>query len=469
MQLGDILDDLTLDVATGGLEITHVDIDSRECVPGSLFFAMPGTTTSGANFAGDAVGRGALCVVASTPLDVAAPVVVVPSTQLGALLAHASAAVVGHPETKTRLVAVTGTNGKTSVTSIVAELARALSWNGANIGTLTNERTTPAAPELFRTLASLVDGFDPSIQDSVVAMEVSSHAMSQHRVDGLDFTVAAFTNLSHEHLDYHGSMEEYFVVKSRLFTSEHSHRAVIWDEDEYGQRLAGTTTLPVTRVSRRDASEVETTLQGTTFFWRSHLVNSALLGDYNVDNALIAMTIMSVLGVEDAAIAAAMGEVASVPGRFDVVRGSDITVIVDYAHTPEGLRRLLEDVRAMKPKGRVITVFGCGGDRDRAKRPAMGLVASTYSDVTIVTSDNPRSEAPESIIDVIMSGVVSGANVVRDVDRRSAIAHALDEAAPGDVVVVAGKGHETTQTIGDLVVPFDDRVVARELLGDEPC
>jgi len=464
MQLGDILDDFTLDVATGGLEITHVDIDSRDCVPGSLFFAMPGATTDGARFASDAVGRGALCVVASAPVQVAAPVVVVPSTQLGALCAHASAAVVGHTETKTRLVAVTGTNGKTSVTTIVADLARALSWNGASIGTLTNERTTPAAPELFRTLASLVEGFDPARQHSVVAMEVSSHAMSQHRVDGLEFTVAAFTNLSHEHLDYHGTMEEYFVVKSRLFTSEHSQRAVIWDDDPYGERLAASTSLPVTRVSRGDASDVVTTLKGTTFFWRRHLVNSALLGDYNVDNALIAMTIMSVLGAEDAAIAAAMGEVSSISGRFDVVRGSDVTVIVDYAHTPEGLRRLLEDVRVMMPEGRVITVFGCGGDRDRAKRPEMGLVASTYSDMTVVTSDNPRSESPESIIDAIMSGVVSGANVVRDVDRRSAIARALEAAAPGDVVVVAGKGHETTQTIGALVVPFDDRVVARELL-----
>jgi UDP-N-acetylmuramoyl-L-alanyl-D-glutamate--2,6-diaminopimelate ligase len=464
MQLGDILDDLTLDVATGGLEITHVDIDSRECVPGSLFFAMPGASTNGATFATEAVRRGALCVVSSAPVEVAAPVVVVPSTQLTALCSHASSAVAGHPETKTQLVAVTGTNGKTSVTSIVSELARALSWNAASIGTLTSERTTPAAPELFRTLASLVERFDPAHQNSVVAMEVSSHAMSQHRVDGLEFTVAAFTNLSHEHLDYHGSMEEYFLVKSRLFTPEHSHRAVIWGDDAYGERLAETTTLPVTRVSRRDAIEVETSLKGTTFFWRGHLINSALLGEYNVDNALIAMAIVSVLGADDAAIAAAMGEVPSVPGRFDVVRGSVVTVIVDYAHTPDGLRRLLTDVRAMVPDGHVITVFGCGGDRDRAKRPEMGLVASTMSDLTIVTSDNPRSESPETIIDAIMTGITSG-NVVREVDRRNAIAHALNESSPGDVVVIAGKGHETTQTIGELVVPFDDRVVARELLG----
>jgi UDP-N-acetylmuramoyl-L-alanyl-D-glutamate--2,6-diaminopimelate ligase len=254
-------------------------------------------------------------------------------------------------------------------------------------------------------------------------------------------------------------------VKSQLFTPENSQRAVIWEDDAYGQRLADLTTLPVTRVSRRDATDVVTSLTGTTFFWRQHLVNSALLGDYNVDNALIAMTIMSVLGADDATIAAAMGEVASVAGRFDVVRGSDVTVIVDYAHTPEGLRRLLEGVRVMVPGGRVITVFGCGGDRDRAKRPEMGLVASTYSDLTIVTSDNPRSESPESIIDAVMSGVASGATVIRDADRRSAIARSLEAASPGDVVVVAGKGHETTQTIGTLVMPFDDRVVARELLG----
>jgi UDP-N-acetylmuramoyl-L-alanyl-D-glutamate--2,6-diaminopimelate ligase len=464
MQLGDILDDLTLDVATGGLEITHVDIDSRECVPGSLFFALPGSSADGVSFAADAVDHGALCVVASTPIEIAAPVVVVPSTQLSALCSHASAAVVGHPETKTRLVAVTGTNGKTSVTSIVSELARALSWNAASIGTLTNERTTPAAPELFRTLAALVERFDPGLPDSVVAMEVSSHAMSQHRVDGLEFTVAAFTNLSHEHLDYHGSMEEYFAAKSRLFTAEHSHRAVIWGDDAYGERLAGSTTLPVNRVSRADATDVEVSLKGTTFFWRGHLVNSALLGEYNVDNSLIAMSIMSVLGADDVDVAAAMGEVASIPGRFDVVRGTDVTVVIDYAHTPDGLRRLLADVRAMVPDGHLITVFGCGGDRDRTKRPEMGLVASTMSDLTIVTSDNPRSESPESIIDAVMSGVV-GSNVLRDADRRSAIARALIEAGPGDVVVVAGKGHETTQTIGDLVVPFDDRVVARELLG----
>ena len=464
MQVGDILDDVTLDVATGCIEITHVDIDSRACVPGSLFFAMPGASTSGLTHVHDAVAHGALCVVASEPVHVGVPVLVVPATQLRALCAHASASVVGHPEMRTSLVGVTGTNGKTSVTSLVASLARGLAWNGANIGTLTNERTTPAAPELFRTLASLVGEFDPAVQHSVVAMEVSSHAIDQQRIDGLRFTVAAFTNLSHEHLDYHGSMEAYFTVKATLFTNEHAQRAVIWTDDEYGERLAASTTLPVTRVSREDATDVENSLKGTTFFWRNHLINSPLIGDYNVDNALTAMTIMSVLGADDQAVAAAMGDVPSISGRFEVVRGPSATVIVDYAHTPDALRRLLHDVRAVVPDGRIITVFGCGGDRDRAKRPEMGTVAALNSDLTIVTSDNPRSESPDAIIDEVMSGVPTDHKVQRTTDRRAAIAQALAHASLGDVVVIAGKGHETTQTIGELVVAFNDRDVALELM-----
>lgn len=465
MQVGDILDDVALDVATASIEVGHVDIDSRTCVPGSLFFAMPGASTNGLTYVNDAVSNGARCVVASESVHIDVPVVVVPATQLRALCAHASASVVGHPETRTSLVGVTGTNGKTSVTSLVASLARGLSWNGANIGTLTNERTTPASPELFRTLASLVEDFDPAIHRSVVAMEVSSHAIDQQRIDGLRFSVVAFTNLTHEHLDYHGSMEAYFSAKAKLFTPEHAQRAVIWTDDEYGERLATTTTLPVTAVSRLHATEVETSLKGTTFFWRNHLVNSPLLGDFNVDNTLTAMTIMSVLGADDQAIAAAMGEVPLIPGRFEIVRGSSVRVIVDYAHTPEALRRLLRDVRVMAPGGRIITVFGCGGDRDRAKRPEMGAVASSESDVTIVTSDNPRSESPDAIIDQVMSGVASGAEVYRTPDRRGAIAQALTLASRGDVVIVAGKGHETTQTVGDLVVPFNDRVVTLELMG----
>jgi UDP-N-acetylmuramoyl-L-alanyl-D-glutamate--2,6-diaminopimelate ligase len=283
-------------------------------------------------------------------------------------------------------------------------------------------------------------------------------------VAGLRFCVAAFTNLTHDHLDYHDTMEKYFLAKASLFTIEYAKRAVIWTDDGYGERLAEMTALPVTRVSRSDAVDVETTLRGSTFFWRGHLVNSPLVGDYNVDNALLAMAIMSTLGVSDARVAASMGEVTSIPGRFDVLYGEGVTVIVDYAHTPEGLQRLLGDVRQLQPGARIITVFGAGGDRDRTKRSEMGRVVSTQADLTIVTSDNPRSEAPDAIIDAVMVGVAPGAPVLRERDRRQAIALALDNARAGDVVVIAGKGHESTQTVGELVLPFDDRVVVQELL-----
>jgi UDP-N-acetylmuramoyl-L-alanyl-D-glutamate--2,6-diaminopimelate ligase len=455
---------LSLDVATASIEINRVEIDSRQCVPGTLFFALPGERVHGSSFVDDAVNNGAVAVVATSALKTKVPVILVPETQLRALVAYASSAVVGHPEAHLELVGVTGTNGKTSITTLVAALAGALNWNAANIGTLTNERTTPAPPELYRTLEGLVANFDATRPRSLVALEVSSHALDQRRVEGLAFSVAAFTNLSHDHLDYHVSMENYFAAKASLFSPEHAARAVVWCDDPYGERIADMTRLPLTRVRRSDAKDVVASLHGTTFFWRSHLVETALVGDYNVDNALMAMEILRTLGVDEASIATAMKSVAAVPGRFEVVSSADVVVIVDYAHTPEGLRRLLADVRSLVHKGRIITVFGCGGDRDRAKRPEMGEVVSSSSEITIVTSDNPRSESPDAIIDAIIAGTVPGATVIRQSDRRSAIFEALSLARTGDAVVLAGKGHETTQVIGDLVLPFDDRVVARELL-----
>jgi UDP-N-acetylmuramoyl-L-alanyl-D-glutamate--2,6-diaminopimelate ligase len=264
-------------------------------------------------------------------------------------------------------------------------------------------------------------------------------------------------------------MEAYFAAKASLFTPEYAKRAVVWVDDEYGARLAETTSVPVTRVARGEASDVVNSLHGSTFFWRGHLVNSALAGDYNVDNALMAMAILTTLGASDEEVAASMGSVQGVPGRFDVLHGAGVNVVIDYAHTPKGLDRLLRDVRSLKGPGRLITVFGAGGDRDRAKRPEMGRVASSLSDVVVVTSDNPRSESPEAIIDAVMSGVAPGTDVRRISERRSAIGVALNEARSGDVVVVAGKGHESTITIGDDVVPFNDRDVVQELLRGAGC
>ena len=265
MQLGDVLDDCSLDAATGAIEVVHVEIDSRRCVPGTLFFALDGTLTSGARYGADAVKRGAVAVVASEPIDLSVPVVVVPKSQLRALVAHASASVTDHPETKVEIVGVTGTNGKTTVTPLVVGAVHALGlgWNGAAIGTLTNDRTTPAPPDLSRNLRQLVDGFDHHKARSVVALEVSSHALVQGRVEGLQFAVVAFTNLSHDHLDYHGSMDEYFAAKAQLFTVEHAQRAVIWCDDPYGEKLASSVSLAVTEVRRSDASDVSAAIKGT--------------------------------------------------------------------------------------------------------------------------------------------------------------------------------------------------------------
>lgn len=463
MQLGDIFAEESFDVATASVEIERVEIDSRKCDFATLFFALSGRVADGATYVPEAVERGAVAVVATRAVRAPVPVIVIPESRVYAALAHASAALSAHPERGLDLVGVTGTNGKTSVTTLVADLARCLGWNGATIGTLTNERTTPAAPEFYRTLADVRSRFDPSRAKSVVALEVSSHALDQHRVEGSHFEVVAFTNLSHDHLDYHHTMEDYFATKAQLFDESYSSTAVIWVDDVYGEKLAASTSLAVVRVSREDASDVSTALGGTVFFWRGHLVNTALIGDYNIDNALVAMTIMTSLGADDGRVAAAMASVTPVPGRFEVVHHGAITVIVDYAHTPQGLERLLRSVRELT-SGRLVTVFGCGGDRDRAKRPEMGHVASELSDLTIVTSDNPRGESPDAIIDAVIAGVVSGADVVRESDRRTAIARAMSSAVGGDVVVVAGKGHETTQVFGDHAVAFDDREVVREIV-----
>lgn len=451
---------LTPDAAN--LEISRVESDSRLCSPGTLFFALPGATSNGLDHVADAVARGARAVVAPVEVATSVPVITVATTSLLSELARCCSAITGQPQQRARLVGVTGTNGKTSVVTLVAQLAHQLGWPAASMGTLTQERTTPPSPELFRNLdVATRDWSDPT--HAVVAMEVSSHAIDQRRIEGLRYEVAAFTNLSHDHLDYHGDMDHYFAAKAALFTPEHARRAVVWVDDPWGARLAELTTLPVVAVGRDHAADTTMTLSGTHFEWRGHHVSSPFLGRYNVDNTLMALTILVELGALTSEVADAMSRVTGVPGRFEIVHQHP-TVIVDYAHTPEGLDRLLRDVREIAGAGRIITVFGCGGDRDRQKRPAMGAVGATLSDISFVTSDNPRSEAPDAIIEEVLSGVPDGYDVRTEVDRRQAIAQALAVAQSHDVVVVAGKGHETTQTIGTTKYPFDDRLVVKELM-----
>ncbi len=462
MNLADVLRGVDLSSDIPDVDVSRVEIDSRRCTPGTLFFAMPGHSESGSRYIDDAVLRGAVAVVTATGGTALVPTVLVDDKILGDVLVRACQNVAGHPETSIGLLGVTGTNGKTSVTTIFAELWRMLGYSADVIGTLTHERTTPASPELYRELARFRD---TGGERPVMALEVSSHALTQGRVDGLRFDVVAFTNLSLDHLDYHGSMEEYFLAKAELFTARRAARAVVFVDDPYGERLVSRIAVPVTAVSRRDASNVEMNVGDTRFTWRGQDVRSKLSGAFNIDNALIALTCAVELGASEAEAADAMASCTGVPGRFEIIQRHSPTVIVDYAHTPDGLERVLRDARSMAGVGRVVVVFGCGGDRDRTKRPVMGRVAGNEADVVVLTSDNPRSEDPEAILDEILSGVDDGVVVHREVDRRRAIQWAINWVVPEDLLVIAGKGHEKTQIVGANVLEFDDRRVARELLG----
>jgi UDP-N-acetylmuramoyl-L-alanyl-D-glutamate--2,6-diaminopimelate ligase len=306
---------------------------------------------------------------------------------------------------------------------------------------------------------------------SAAVLEVSSHALALHRVDGTWFDAAVFTNLGRDHLDLHVSMEEYFRAKARLFTPELSALGVVNVDDPYGRLLLDVAAIPTRPYSAADARDVEVGVTRHSFTWRGHRVEVALGGAFNVMNSLAALTAVTELGVGAADAVAGLAAAAPVPGRFEVIGGAEQTapiVIVDYAHTPDGIAELLTAARNVSPSGTVTIVFGCGGDRDREKRPQMGAAAAAGADRVVVTSDNPRSEDPLAIIDAVVAGVREHdrQRLVVEPDRRAAITLAIRSAGAGDVVVVAGKGHETTQTIGDVVHEFDDRVVAREVLED---
>ena len=436
--------------------ITH---DSRNVRARTLFCCVTGRHHDGHAYAEAAIASGASALVVERPLQVSVPQVLVPSVR--AAMGPLASAVFGHPSRRLRVVGVTGTNGKTTTSTLLAAILRQAGRPSVALGTLTGSMTTPEAPELQERLARLAaDG----ITD--VVMEVSSHALEQYRVDGTHFAAALFTNLSQDHLDLHGTMEAYFSAKCRLFEVGRSSLGVVNSDDEWGRRLLESATIPLRAFSAEDASDIVVTPSTLEMTWHTRHVEVGLGGSFNVMNVLAAATAASVLGVDDDDIVGALSEVEGVPGRFESIRaGQAFDVLVDYAHTPDGLRAVLETARAAAA-GRLIVVFGCGGDRDRDKRPLMGAVAVSGADLVIVTSDNPRSEDPRAIIDAILGGIpdVSLEQVLVEQDRSFAIETALRIARPGDVVIVAGKGHETTQTIGDQVIDFDDRVVARSVL-----
>ncbi len=437
-------------------DIASVVHDSRRVERGSLFCCVPGGRHDGHRFAADAARDGAVALVCERPLGIVAAEVVVPDVR--AVMGPIASAFHRHPSRSLHVVGVTGTNGKTTTVHLLAQLLAAGGRPCEVIGTLTGARTTPEGPELQAALRAALDA-----GRGAVAMEVSSHALAQHRVDGTRFAAAVFTNLSPEHLDYHGTMEEYFRAKARLFDPMFTDLAVIDADGPYGRLLADA--APVERVVVSGESTVEVLrvgLDGSTFRWRGRVVHLPLVGRFNIANAVLAADTAAALGVDEAQVAHTLGRVEAVPGRFErVATPLAATVVVDYAHTPDGLARVLDAAREVAGSGAVTVVFGCGGDRDRAKRPLMGAEAERRADRVVVTSDNPRHERPEAIIEEVLAGMARRPDVVEP-DRRAAVRAALELAAPGDIVVVAGKGHETTQQIGDATFPFDDRVVVRE-------
>lgn len=449
-------------VGDAGTRVSDVVHDSREVGAGALFACLVGDTSDGHEFAREAVDAGAAALLVERELPLAVPQIVVPDARR--VLGPIAAAFHGHPSHELTMVGITGTNGKTTTSHL---LAAALGGAGRVVdvlGTLSGTRTTPEAPHLQRQLAaSLERGADTMV------MEVSSHALAHHRVDGTRFDVAVFTNLGRDHLDLHRTMEEYFRAKARLFTPALSDRGVVNRDDPYGQLLLDVEAVPMRTFGLGDAVDVRVTSGAHTFTWRGRPVSVPIGGAVNVPNSLAVLTTCEVLGLDLAAVIDGLASAGPVPGRFELIAVEEdpgFAVVVDYAHTPDGLEVLLSSARAIAGAGRVIVVFGCGGDRDREKRRHMGAAAAAGADLAFVTSDNPRTEDPAVIIDEILTGVEPRYRdrFVVDADRRAAIGLALDEARRGDVVVIAGKGHETTQTIGATAHPFDDRAVARELL-----
>jgi UDP-N-acetylmuramoyl-L-alanyl-D-glutamate--2,6-diaminopimelate ligase len=464
------------------VEVESLSYDSRKVGAGDLFFCIPGTVMDGHEFAGNAVEQGAaaLCVERSLALEVPQAIV----TDVRRAMPHMAARFFDEPAAELTILGVTGTNGKTTTAFLLESILRAAGRTTGLIGTIETRigdevqpgiRTTPESLDLQRLFARMRDrGVDS------IAMEVTSHGLVLHRVDAVRFAAVGFTNLSQDHLDFHPTMEDYFAAKTSLFLPERAERGAVNVDDPYGAKLFETASIPCIGFGLSEDADVRaekiklepsgTTLSIATPEGRFE-VATRLVGHFNVSNCLGATAVALQAGIGLDAIADGLGSLAAVPGRFESIdAGQPFSVVVDYAHTPDSLDNVLRAARPLADAhgGRVLCAFGCGGDRDRGKRPLMGAVVATLADVMVVTSDNPRSEVPDAIIGEILEGVatkrVDGPDATL-VDRREAIGWILGQARPGDVVVIAGKGHETGQQFSDHTIPFDDRVVAREALG----
>jgi UDP-N-acetylmuramoyl-L-alanyl-D-glutamate--2,6-diaminopimelate ligase len=460
-------------VGEGEREILSLEIDSRRVTPGALFVAVAGQQTDGHAYIDGAIANGAVALVVEAARGLALPpnvtAIHVPDSRRA--LSTLAAAFYGDPSQALDVIGVTGTNGKTTTTRMIAAIMEAAGKPCGVIGTVGAEfgdrtwdiaNTTPLAPELHGLLAQMHDA-----GASTVAMEVSSHALALDRVEDVHFRAAAFTNITRDHLDFHETLDAYAAAKHRLFRMTQS--AVINYDDAFGKRWLPELRkrIPVMTYSLHGGadlvpSKLVPTASGSSFDLGGVEMRTHLPGMFNVANALAAIGIAQQLGVELEQCAQGLATLDRVPGRMEHVSGGDIDVVVDYSHTPDSLENALIALRETAPRSLAV-VFGCGGDRDRGKRPQMGRVAASYADRIYVTSDNPRSEPPEAIVAEIEEGIGSHPHVTV-VDRRAAITRAIDEAQPGDVVLVAGKGHETYQIVGTQTLPFDDVQVAREAL-----
>ncbi|MDO4732358.1 MAG: UDP-N-acetylmuramoyl-L-alanyl-D-glutamate--2,6-diaminopimelate ligase [Bacillota bacterium] len=468
----------------GGLDVRGIAYDSRKVEPDFLFVAIPGSRVDGHNYIAQAVELGAKVIFCEREVEVAEGIVVVRVPDCRLALAALSAAFYGHPDRKMRLIGVTGTNGKTTVTNLIKWLLDSKGYKTGLIGTICNmagvkklpaDHTTPESLELFRLLKDMEDE-----GCQYVAMEVSSHALSQGRVSACDYAAAVFTNLTQDHLDFHGSMAAYLQSKLKLFrmldpAPGEKRYGVVNINDKSGSSFSEHCKAPViTYGSDEDGITLRLLYytpsgRGTkfalTYDGQLYRAEMPLIGKFNVYNALAAMAVALQEGMSMEECIEALAKAPQVPGRFELVdEGQNFDVIVDYAHTPDGLKNLLSAARKLKPR-RLITVFGCGGNRDKGKRSIMGHIAGSFSDVVILTNDNPRYEKPEDIVAQIELGLMEvDNNYLVELDRDRAIALAINMAESGDMVVIAGKGHENEQIIGNCIIQMDDREFARESL-----
>lgn len=456
--------------------VTH---NSKTVQPGDLYFALSGANSHGVDFVEEAITNGAVAIASDSKSAAISREKGLPTLELSnprENMASIAARIYGNPETKIVLTGVTGTNGKTTTThmlrSIFIDAGKRVGVIGT-LGTYLDEdhllgaRTTPESTDLYATLALMVErGI------THVFMEVSSHALSLHRVSGLKFDVAIFTNLTQDHLDFHGSMDNYFAAKALLFSPEHSTQAVICIDDDWGMKLASESRIPAVTIGRAGNWKTSKAISNSNGLTTQNIeiensesisLSVNMLGSFNATNATCALAASHLLGLSISKSLESLRNVRPIPGRLEnVMIASAGTAIVDYAHTPDAVATVLTVIKDASPK-KIITVIGCGGDRDALKRPLMGKVAAQLSDIVIITDDNPRSEAP----DLIRSAMITGtkgcpAEVIEVGDRREAIAKALSLSSPGDVIAVLGKGHETGQEISGEIFPFDDRVVVRQ-------